>query len=161
MDDASPGMTPLEFEWAEADPPQLCACCGGRTRRLTRFVCRDGGAYAVVYIAYTDTHADRLVKFAVSLGDWHGEPAARRCFIVWYKDLPDAYGFMLCDPGDGDWEDVALLGRQLTRAEALVDPWVGAVWEILDRIVIEDPVLHPYLCGPSQGGTSRADPEVR
>ncbi|MGC4055841.1 MAG: hypothetical protein QM757_44070 [Paludibaculum sp.] len=120
--------------------------------RLTRFVTRDGNARAIVYIAFTENHGERLVKFAVSIGDWQDEDLEanaaelRRCFNVWYKDLPDHYGFMMRDPADGDWQERYLLGRQLTREEALRDDLVAEVWEILDRVVVEDPVLHPYLC---------------
>ena len=142
----------LEFDWYNPDPPQACPCCGGNKFQLTRFVSKDGDAYAIIFISFTDNHVDRLVKFAVSLGElWPDSSLSRRCFTIWYKYTPDAYGFMMCDPADGDWQDVKSLGRQLTRDEALKDHEVKAVWDILDRVVMEDPILHPHLCKGSAG----------
>jgi len=58
----------FEFEPPQASEP--CSCCGGKTTALTRFVHKDGDAYAVYYARFSDNHPDRLVLATVSLGEW-------------------------------------------------------------------------------------------
>ena len=61
-------MLTIEFE---APTESTCECCGNVTVRLTRFVYRNGDAYAVYYAQWTAAHGEkRLVvcSRAVTLG---------------------------------------------------------------------------------------------
>src|SRR5262245_5661737 len=85
----------LEIEFCE---PLIstCSCCGGRTTRLTRYVSRDGDAFAIYYAAFSDNHEPRVVRAIVSFGSWGGwEPGSipkdRVAFAMDLYSGPDNY----------------------------------------------------------------------
>jgi hypothetical protein len=134
----------IEFE----KPTQsTCECCGGTTTRLTRFVSRDGDAYAVYYATFSDNHPDRSVSMVVSLGEW-GEaatPEQRLAFPLVLRAGTENYEVTVVDAETSPWRETTLLGRVLDRAEALAHPWIADVFHITDHVVEEDIVVKRFL----------------
>ena len=140
-------MLELEF-----DEPLFftCECCGGRTTRLTRFVSRDGSAYAVYYASFSDKHSDRTAKVIVSIGGWGGwegdePPPDRAAFAMEIRSGAENYEVMVTSAADSPWADSKILGVMLDRDQALAHPWIKEAFHVTDHIVLEDQPLKQYL----------------
>jgi hypothetical protein len=112
-----------EIEFAEPACSR-CACCGGLSVRLTRFVLRSQEAFAVYYASYSNNHPDAELSLLVSLGDWGDEsdPSQRVAFYCRVRSTDEAYEVMLDDAADSEWADAEIMGRKLSRQEARTHP---------------------------------------
>jgi hypothetical protein len=148
-------MGVLTIEFPDPIQGEPCPCCGGRTTRLTRFVCSDGNAHAVYYAMFADNHPERMVSLAVSLGEWGEDstPAERLAFPLRLRAAASEYQVGLIDAADSPWRDVKFLGRMLDRDEALTHPWKDEVFHLTDHIVMEDRAVKEYLDGKNTGET--------
>ena len=50
----------IEIELTEPNK-STCECCGGITTSLTRFVYKDGDAFAIYYVTFSDNHPESAV----------------------------------------------------------------------------------------------------
>jgi hypothetical protein len=137
-------MITIEF----AEPKvSSCDCCGGTTTRLTRFVYRDGDAYAVYYAAFSDNHPDHYVSLIVSIGEWADDaPPSLRVAVpmrLWAGE--DDFNVTVTDASESPWHDAEILGRVLDREEALAHPRIKEVFHITDHIFAEDAPVKQYL----------------
>ena len=137
---------------AEFEPPkdsQRCACCGGLTTQLTRFVYRDGDAYAIYLAQFSNNHPDRVVLATVSLGEWGGDSTAqdRVAFALQLGVSDAAYQVSVLSAEESPWREKQILGRTLDRKEALSHPRIDEVFEVTDFMVAEDEPLKEYLNG--------------
>ncbi|AWA31149.1 hypothetical protein HYN48_14185 [Flavobacterium magnum] len=136
-------MLEIEFENPNIS---VCECCGGKTTRLTRFVHKDGNAFAIYYLSFTDNHPDKSIIGIISIGDWgsDGPPKNRKSFPfkIWTNEKN--YQIGLIDKIESPWQD-ALLGEILNRNEALKHNWIKDVFHITDHIVAEDILAIEYL----------------
>lgn len=142
-------MGPLEIEFEPPTESGLCSCCGGRTTSLTRFVYRNGDAYAIYYARFSDNHPNRNVLACVSLGEW-GEDATpddRLAFALEIRSAENEYQVRIMDASESPWKDAKVIGRTLDRTEALDHPWVPQVFEVTDRMIEIDEPLRTYLDG--------------
>lgn len=132
----------------ERSEPSLsrCDCCGGLSVRLTRFVHRDGDAFAIYYAAYANGHGDEL-SVLVSLGDWgeDGDPSRRAAFSCRVRPTDDAYEVMLADAAESPWGHADVVGEKLSRGEARAHPWKTTAFEVLDQAFAQDPSLRGFL----------------
>jgi hypothetical protein len=133
----------------ELSPPSSsrCDCCGGLTVKLTRFVHRDGDAFAIYYATYANNHPDHEIAMLVSLGDWgdSATPDDRAAFYCRIRPSGDSYEVMLGDAASSPWADAAIVGTKLSRAEALRHPWKATAFEVLDSAFPQDPSLQGFL----------------
>lgn len=137
-------MLAIEFE-----PPgqSTCPCCGGITTALTRFITIDGNARGVYYAVFSDNHPDSHVIVLLSLGEWWSgtSPDSRSAFAfrIWMKE--DRFQVGVIDAQEAGWPDAAIMGRRMTRTEALAHPLIKQVFEISDQIVEQDPDIRAYF----------------
>ena len=130
-----------------------CECCGGLTVRLTRFVHKQGDAFAVYYAAYSNNHAENEVAMLISLGEWgEGSKATQRvAFYCLVRPSDDSYEVMLGDAAESAWGDAELVGKKLSRMAALRHRWKDAAFEVLDAAFEQDSsltgFLHRVQCG--------------
>jgi hypothetical protein len=139
----------IEFE---EPTTEKCDCCGGVTTRLTRFVYKDGDAFAVYYAMFSDKHPDREIKVAIGMGEW-GEgstPDERKAFAVKIRDGGTQYEVMVVDADESPWQDAEILGRMLDREEALEHPWIEEVFHITDHLVEDDAEIKAYFEGQQE-----------
>lgn len=138
-------MLSIEFEPPQESAP--CACCGGRTTRLTRFVYQDGDAYAIYYALLADNHPGHAVSVTVSIGEW-GEgstPEQRVAFALEVRASDSQYQTGVVDAVQSPWREAKFIGRTLDRVEALSHPRIKEVFHIIDHVVMEDQPVHAYL----------------
>lgn len=97
-----------EIEMSEPKTSR-CDCCGGLTVRLTRFVSRDGDAFAIYYATYSNNHADNELAMLVALGAWGDDtsPAQRAAFYCRVQPTEDSYEVMLGDADQSPWSGAA------------------------------------------------------
>jgi hypothetical protein len=137
-------MLTIEFEPAESD---VCSCCGQPSTRLTRFVYRDGDAYAIYYILFSEHHPRAYVHVLVGIGDWAEDApsSSRVSFYLRIGSAPDQFEVTVCDASESPWGDIPFVGRTLDRSEALAHPDIQEVFHITDHIVAEDSPVVEYL----------------
>ena len=138
-------MLTLEFEPEHESGP--CECCGGRTTSLTRFVHKDGDAYAIYYAQFSNNHPEHSVLATVSLGPW-GEgavPEQRVAFALELRSSQSQYEVAVIDADRSPWREAKIIGRTLNRDEALKHPMLAEVFHITDHMVLEDMPLKAYL----------------
>jgi hypothetical protein len=137
-------MIEIEFEEPKVN---TCDCCGQDVVSLTRFVHRNGDAFAVYFAKFTKGHSDKVVYGLIGLGDWGDgtEPKDRLAFPfrIWTKDTNYQVG--LVDAKESPWSHATFLGRILDREEALKHSWVKEVFHITDHIVAEDKMVIDYF----------------
>jgi hypothetical protein len=123
-----------------------CQCCGALTVRLTRFVTRDGSAFAVYYASYSNNHPEQELAMLISLGDWSDEsdPSRRSAFLCRVR-ATEPYEVMLGDASTSVWRDVTVMGRLLTRDEARAHPDKATAFEVLDEAIVQDAPLEGFL----------------
>jgi hypothetical protein len=140
-------MLTIEFTPGKSVP---CPCCGRESTNLTRFVYRDGDAYAIYKAMFSESHPNRIVLATVSLGPWDGDATAdqRVAFALKLTPAPTQYEVQVVDAASSPWRDSETLGRTLDRAEALDHPALPEVYAIADRMVADDRALNAYLGGP-------------
>jgi len=137
-----------EYEIEMSEPSAShCECCGGLSVRLTRFVHRNGDAFAVYYAAYSNNHPDNELAMLVSLGEWGegSDPSQRTAFYCHVRPTEDSYEVMLGDAGQSAWSDVELIGEKLSREDARQHPWKATAFEVLDEAFIQDRSLRGFL----------------
>jgi hypothetical protein len=139
-------MTRYEIERSEPHVSR-CDCCDGLTVRLTRFVYRDGDAFAVYYASYANNHPDNELAMLVSLGTWgKGSTASKRAaFYCRVRPTEDSYQVMLGDADQSVWRDARIVGARLSREDALRHPWKKTAFEVLDEAFVQDPSLRGFL----------------
>jgi len=137
----------LTIENGEPIEPTHCADCGGVTTNLVRFVYQDGDAYAIYYARYSDNHPQREVALAVGLGDFSEEstPDTRVSFRLKMRLVDAKYEVMVVDPDQSLWPKAKVIGRTLTRAEALAHPRIKDVFNITDHMTTDDPKIKTYF----------------
>jgi len=128
---------------------ETCTCCGAAIYRLTFFVSEGENAFAVCYALLTPSHPHDPVKFAVSIGDWGGEEdtefyPSRCCFTIWGRIVNGFWQFMARSAQDSPWDGNELLGRMLSREEALADENISDVWRVIDQLIEESSVLADF-----------------
>ncbi|OQW78293.1 MAG: hypothetical protein BVN33_00030 [Proteobacteria bacterium ST_bin13] len=120
-----------------------CECCGARSTKLTRFVHRQGSAFAVYFANFSDSAHCDYVSVLVGFGPWGEDspPDQRTAFAlrIWTKG--DRFQVGLVDPDQDGWE-TEFLGRKLSRDEALVHALKQEAFDLSDHIVeCDEPVI--------------------
>jgi len=139
----------LEVEY-EVPNTSACECCGGATTTVTRFVSRDGNAYAVYVARFSDNHPEGSVLALISIGGWGGDSSERVAFALDLRVVNKRPGVMVVDARETPWgNEGERLGRMLDRASALAHPRSKEAFAISDTMWSDDPVLRPYFLGRS------------
>lgn len=126
-----------------------CPCCGRTSTCLTRFVYRDGDAYAIYKAMFSESHPDLRVLATVSLGRFEeGSTADERvAFALKLTPTPTRFEVQVLGAGSSPWRNSEVLGRTLDRDEALAHPALPEIYAITDQMLVEDEPLRAYLEG--------------
>ncbi len=129
----------IEIELTE--PKKLiCECCGGTMTSLTRFVYKDGNAFAIYHATFSENHFDSGVLGVISLGDWDSDGSSSNRvgfpFRLWQGE--ENFNVGITNRDECPWKDSNTIGRILDREEALIHPWIDDVFHITDHITKDD-----------------------
>lgn len=132
----------LEIEFPEPRYSK-CDCCGGRSTNLTRFVAKDGHAFAIYHATFGENHPEKGVYLAIGIDeDWGDVESTRRVgFACWINANDSEYQVSITNRVESPWSESKVLGRILDRDEALAHPWIEQVFHLTDHIVEEDPEI--------------------
>ena len=129
----------IEIELTEPKK-STCGCCGGTSTSLTRFVYKDGDAFAIYYASFSDNHPESAVIGVISIGGWGGDgvPPSRAAFSFRLWQGEKNYNVGLTNADESPWNGIELLGKMLDREEALSHHWIEDVFHITDHITEDD-----------------------
>lgn len=120
-----------------------CQCCKGRMTNLTRFVAKDGDAFAIYHATLTEQHPELGVYLAIGVDDDWSKPESpsRVAFACWLSPAENEIRVSVTDRAESPWSESKVLGRMLDREEALASPLIDEVFHLTDHIVKQDAVI--------------------
>ncbi len=138
-------MPVLTLELGNDVTESQCACCGRSTRRVSGFVSADADARAAYIACWTDGHRDLGAEMVISIGEWDGAPAEARVAVAlaWHA-VPSGPGCVVIDGPTSKWQGRPVLGRLLTREEALNSPAAEEAFLITNLIFDADPRFRAF-----------------
>jgi hypothetical protein len=97
--------------------------------------------------AFRQQHQRPYVDVLVGIGDWSDDaPASARCsFYVRIRSTREQFEVTVCDGAESPWGDVTVLGRTLSRDQALAHPRIQEIFQITDHMMTGDPPVVEYL----------------
>jgi hypothetical protein len=146
----------LAYDSPQPAEERRCDQCGRSYLLVRAFITRDGGAYAIVFAAchvhegeawidvilgtFSSDDAPDHVTFGARVGPVAGQadPAATA--------VPAAAGY----------SQSPFWGIKLSRDEALAHPRIDEFWEIVDYVLLTDPVVHAHVYGHELSTLARA-----
>ena len=135
----------MSLELGPEDAPFPCEDCGGATRVVRGGVRSDGRDRAVYVAAQTEGH--RPVALAISLGKFGKDtaPEDRVLFTLLARVEEGKIELMVVDPERCPFECAEVLGRQLSRADAMARSEIQEMFRIAELVAREDPRLDAWL----------------
>ena len=116
-----------------------CACCGGTTITLNRLVKRGGMPWAALRIRFSENHPEppALGLFGLGISDEESPADPPVAFALVLR--PE--GVRLVDATEVDWPGVEILGRKLSREEALRHGSKPELFRLVDELYLRDTAL--------------------
>jgi hypothetical protein len=109
---------------------EVCAQCGRNYKRVVVFATQSGDAYSGVS-ALCHGHAEDEVWLDATFGSWE-EPFADH---VTFSCRINSEGAGLVDALVAGKGEADYYGKRLTRAQALEQPDLSSLWELVDLVV--------------------------
>lgn len=136
----------------EADPTvseHICDHCAEPFRRSQGFVFRGDDAHAM-YLASCYHHAGHEVfidaVFSPTWDEDKDDNVTLGCRVGPVVGQRDPAASIVA--GATAFADAAVFGQKLTREEALAHPFLSDFWEVVDHILVHDPLVREHLYGP-------------
>jgi len=135
----------MTLELGPEDVPFPCEDCGGATYVVRGGVRAEGRDRAVYVAAQTEGH--RPIALAVSLGRFGKGtvPADRLLFTLLTRMEDGGIEIMVVDPERCPFECAVVLGRQLSRADALARAEIQELFRVAEFVASEDPRVNAWL----------------
>lgn len=137
----------LSVEVGENKKPSRCNCCGEESSTAHGFVYKSHKPHAVYYAGWANVHRDRGVTFALAIGEWDDEsgPDDRVCFGLEAHEGEDEIFFRIIDPEESPWGCTDLLGKMLSRQDALKHPLLKESYEVTEAVTRHHPAIRDFL----------------
>ena len=144
----------LSFDETHVVERHECRDCGRHYRLVKAFVARGDEAVAVVMTAlhvHDGLHEAWIDAILGTFGDDDvHDHVTFGCRVGAVQSQPDP-GATLVDAAQ-PYADDGIWGRRLTRSEALAHPWLPQYWEVVDFVLVEDPVIEHHVYGHGPAG---------
>lgn len=124
-----------------------CDTCGHESRLVRGFVYEGDGAFGFHACYYTDARPELGVAMAVSLRGWGdgADPMAKECVALEWLNTDTGPGCRVVDAKSTYWATQKVLGRMLSREEALACGRAVEAFAISDVVWLRDPRLPDAL----------------
>jgi len=125
-----------------------CPHCGERSVTVWGSVSKDSAAYAIYYANLMTGHEEASARLTISFGGWgtdNGQP--RRWIFIEARPTVDSYEMMIREPEESLYFGEKLIGRGVSRDEALASEHKDEFFEVADCIAQSDPAVRSYLSG--------------
>ncbi len=120
---------------------QHCDRCDRDFDHVTAFVLKEGSAHAVYYAA-CHGHPEHEAWIDVVLGTWGNNDASDH---VLFSCQLRAEGAAAVDGPVAVSSDASLLGKKLTREQALAHPRTGDFWAVVDLVAKADSAVFAHV----------------
>lgn len=140
----------------ENDDPKACHCCGELGSTGHGFVYSDADAHAVYYAAWSSTHRERGVSFAIAVGEWGDDSTSRDriCFGLEAHEGENDIQFRFIDPSESPWPETDLMGAMVGRSEALLSGKKTDILRIAEKVIQEHPAIRSFLRNCAGGNSA-------
>lgn len=140
-------MNKFNIEIGENCASSTCNCCGKESNTGHGFVYKNGDAYAVYYAGWSNSHLKKVVSIAIAIGEWADSATneMRTCFGIEAIDNDNEISLSVISPENSPWPDTGLLGKMLTRDEALSSELLSEVFLIIEVALKKHPAIVDYL----------------
>ena len=138
----------LEIEDGAKVVHGTCDHCGEPMTRVTGYVNKNGGTYAVYFASCYHHDGHEVWIDAIFSPTWADGVSDRYTFgcrvgTVEGQDAPAA----TLVPAAQAWGDLRAFGHKLSREEGLAHPGLAAFWELVDHVLAHDAVVRFHLYG--------------
>lgn len=126
-----------------------CDTCGHESKVFRGFVSENDSAYAIYVCYYTDSHPEQGVSMAVSIRGWGdgADPLIKDCVALEWFNTDAGPGCRVVDAPATTWAQEQVLGRMLSREEALGSGRAAEAFAVSDAVWVHDPRLPASLTG--------------
>ncbi len=139
-------MIKLTLE-ADENRESICHCCGRMSINGHGFIYDNGTPYGVYYVSWSPLHHIRSITLAIALGQWEdfSTPEQRVCMgIEIYGDEVQTL-FRFIEPAESPWSETTLLGRMISRSEALSHTLKNTMFAVAETIAAQHPGVRDFL----------------
>lgn len=133
-------IEPGETEKSDDDPG-----CEGNSYHSHGFVYKDGDAFAIYYLSWSEQEDDQRVDVALAVGEWDELTSTsddRDCFGVAVTASEDEILIRIVNPDESPWPKTELFGDMMSRSESLSHPFKQELFVILEDVI----KMHPCAC---------------
>jgi hypothetical protein len=125
-----------------------CPQCGERSVTVWGYVSRNSAAYAIYYANLMTGHEEVSARLTISFGGWGANNNEPRWWIfIEARPTVDSYEMMIREPEESLYFGENLIGRGVSRNEALASEHRVELFAVADCIALNDPAVGSYLSG--------------
>jgi hypothetical protein len=125
-----------------------CPHCGEKSVTVWGTVSRNSAAHAIYYANLMTGHSEASAQLTISFGGWGENNNEERWWIfIEARPTVDSYEMMVREPEESLYFGKELLGRCLSREEALANERRDEFFAVADCIAFNDPAVKSYLSG--------------
>ena len=130
-----------------------CPDCGKESLTVWGFVSKNNLAHAIYYAGLMTGHEQASVRMTISIGGWGLDHAneedveGRDWIFIEARPTPDSYEMMVREPEESFYFGKGILGKPLSRTEALASPLLNGFFAVADFGAFNDPAVRSYLSG--------------
>lgn len=137
----------FDVEVGENHSSSVCHCCGHESNIGHGFVYKNGDAYAVYYAGWSKDHSDKKVSFAIAVGEWEDNSTINDRTCLGIEVYVDERGILYSaiDPDQSPWANTELLGKMISRKDALHFPFLQEIFGIAECVVRNHDAIREYL----------------
>lgn len=140
----------LEIEPGSKVVDGTCDHCGQPMTRVTSFVTQHGDAHAVCFAScyhHEDGHEVWLdVVFSPTWGEDPSDRVSFGCRVGPVEGQPEPAASLVA--AAAAWPDSEMFGTRLSRDDALAHPLLRGFWQVVDHVLVHEPVVRDHLYGP-------------
>jgi hypothetical protein len=126
-----------------------CPHCGEKSITVWGFVSKDNAAHAVYYANLMTGHREISARLTISIGGWGDEDnlAKRKWIFIEARPIAGSYEMMVREPEESFYNGKPILGKPLSRSQALDAQLAEEFFAVADHIAFNDPAVKSYLSG--------------
>jgi hypothetical protein len=142
-------MAPHGIEFNDKVKSFRCPHCGEESMTVWGWVLKDNAAHAAYFANLMTGHQEISARLTISIGGWGEEDnlTKRKWVFIEARPIPGSYEMMVREPEESLYNGKAILGKALTRTEALGSPLMQESFAVADHIAHKDPAVKSYLLG--------------
>jgi hypothetical protein len=138
-----------------------CSDCGRKSLTVWGFVSKQNAAHAVYFAGLMVGHEQASVRLTISIGGWGKEHVdeqnvdGRSWLFIEARPTTDSYEMMVREPEGSLYFGEGILGRPMSRADALGSPVLDEFFAVADFVAFNDPAVRSYLAGQPVSASGR------